>query len=80
MSSELSPKQDVLEPGVERIAAYCPDDERRVRHLIRAHGFPHFKRGNLIYSRKSWVDRYYSGETVDTSAPDNAASGNGGSQ
>jgi hypothetical protein len=63
--SELSPLQaDVLGPGVAKIAAYTPDNERRVRHLIRHHRFPHFYRGGLIYSRKSWLDRYYSGENV----------------
>jgi hypothetical protein len=68
MSEELSTKDDVVGPGVARIATATPDDERRVRHLMRAHGFPHFKLGNLLYSRRSWIDRYYRGETVDTSA------------
>jgi hypothetical protein len=59
-------KDDVLGPGVARIAEYAPDDERRIRHLIRAYDFPHFHIGQLIYSKKSWVDRYYSGEQVVT--------------
>ena len=59
-------KDDVLGPGVGRIAEYAPDDERRIRHLIKKHDFPYFKRGGLIYSRKSWLDRYYSGEQVKT--------------
>jgi hypothetical protein len=68
VSSELSAKDDVVGPGVEKIAAETPDPERRVRYLINAHGFPCFKLGNLIYSRRSWIDRYYRGETVDTGA------------
>jgi hypothetical protein len=59
-------KDDVLGPGVGRIAEYAPDSERRIRHLIRKHGFPVFYIGNLMYSRKSWLDRYYSGEQVQT--------------
>jgi hypothetical protein len=58
-------KADVLGPGVAKIAEYTPDNERRVRHLINKHNFPHFTVGGLIYSRKSWLDRYYSGETVE---------------
>jgi hypothetical protein len=58
-------KDDVLGPGVAKIAAYGPDDERRTRHLIRTDpDYPVFRRGGLFYSRKSWLDRYYSGETV----------------
>jgi hypothetical protein len=63
---EVTLKDDVLGPGVGRIAEYAPDDERRIRHLIRKHGFPHFYVGQKLYSRKSWLDRYYSGEQVKT--------------
>jgi hypothetical protein len=55
---------DLLGPGVAAIAAYTGEPERRQRHLIRHHNFPHFKRGGLIYSKRSWADAYYSGETV----------------
>ena len=64
---------DLLGPGVAAIAAHTGGPECRIRHLIRHHNFPHFKRGGLIYSRKSWADRYYSGEHV-------AVNGNGASR
>jgi hypothetical protein len=56
--------QDVL-VGVPAIAEYSPDNERRVRYLISKHDLPCYKRGGIYYSRKSWLERYYSGETVD---------------
>jgi len=59
-------KDDVLGPGVARIAEYAPDNERRIRHLIAKHDFPYFQRGQKIYSRKTWLDRYYSGLPIET--------------
>jgi hypothetical protein len=61
--TEVSPlAADVLGPGVAKIASYTPDSERRVRHLIAKYDFPHVYIGGLIYSRKSWLERYYNGE------------------
>jgi hypothetical protein len=51
---------DDLLNGVAAIAAYTGETERRQRWLIEKLNFPHFKRGQRIYSRKSWADRYYS--------------------
>jgi hypothetical protein len=59
---------DVIGPGVGKIAAETSDSERRVRYLIDRHGFPVFRRGLRIYSRRSWLERYYSGENVATDA------------
>jgi hypothetical protein len=58
----VSPLADDLLAGAEKIAAYSGESVRRTRHLMAVHGLPHFKRGGLIYSRKSWLDRYFSGE------------------
>jgi hypothetical protein len=55
------PLADDLLIGAEGIGKYTGEDTRRTRHLIKAHGLPHFKRGGRIYSRKSWVDAYYNG-------------------
>jgi hypothetical protein len=68
-SSQSPLAQDLLR-GVAEIATYTGEPQRRVRHLIRAHDFPHFKRGAIIYSRRSWADRWYSGETVATNGGD----------
>jgi hypothetical protein len=59
-------KRDVIGPGVKKIAEYTPDTERQVRHKIARHGFPIFRHGSLIYSRRSWLDLYYSGQPVNT--------------
>jgi hypothetical protein len=56
--------------NVTAIAEYIGTNERRIRHLITAHDFPHKKVGAKIESRKSWIDSYYS-------QPDAPASGNG---
>jgi hypothetical protein len=61
-------RDDVLGPGVAKIAEYAPDTVRRIRHLIDRDQFPHFRVGSFIYSRKSWLDRFYSGQPVDTAA------------
>lgn len=50
---------DIVGPGVHRIAEATPDNTRRVRHLIDKHGFPCFKRGGKFYSRHSWIAAYY---------------------
>jgi hypothetical protein len=51
-------KEDRL-ASVAAIAEYVGTNERRVRHLIALHGFPHKKIGNLIESRRSWIDQFY---------------------
>ena len=56
---------DDLLNGAEAIAEYTNEPVRRVLHLISHHGLPHFKRGQRIYSRKTWLDRYYSGEAPE---------------
>ena len=56
---------DIVGPGAPAIAAATPEsDARRIRHLIRTAGFPVIERGGRLYSRRSWIDRYYSGETL----------------
>lgn len=47
--------------GVDAIATYCGQPVRRIRHLIRQHDFPAVKKGGLLYSRRSWIDRYFGG-------------------
>jgi hypothetical protein len=57
---------DDLLSGVDAIAGYIGESPRRVRYLIAYHRFPHIKRGQRIYSRKSWLEAYYS---VDAAQP-----------
>ena len=54
--------------GAAAIAKYTGEPVRRIRHLIRQHNFPCFKRGQRIYSRKSWADRYFSREATNGGA------------
>jgi hypothetical protein len=58
-------KTDVIGPGVKKIAEYTPDTERQIRHKIARHGFPIFRHGSLIYSRRSWLELYYGGQPVN---------------
>lgn len=64
-SEEATTLKDDLLRGLGQIAAYSGESERRVKHLIRAHGYPHFKVGRAVYSRRSWLDRYYAGGPGD---------------
>jgi hypothetical protein len=36
-----------------------PRTKRRVRNLIERHGLPVTRKGKLISSRRSWLDRWY---------------------
>jgi hypothetical protein len=44
------------------MAAYVGEPERRIRHLIRSYNLPTFKRGQRLYSRRSWLDTYFGGD------------------
>jgi hypothetical protein len=69
--STMSTLKDDRLPSVTAIAEYIGTNERRVRHLIAVHGFPHKKVGGKIESRRSWIDHYYA-------EPDRPAASNGG--
>ena len=67
---ERSLSDDLL-IGANAIADYTGERPRRVYHLTERKeqtGFPFFKRGATIYSRKSWLDRYYAGQPVEVPA------------
>ena len=66
--SETTPLKDDLLNGVRAIAQYTGETERRVRLMIDFHGLPYFKKGGRIYSRKSWLDRWYSPDAGDQAA------------
>lgn len=51
-------------PSIKAIAQYTGDNERRIRHLINAHNFPHIKVGERIESRRSWVNAYYDAKVI----------------
>jgi hypothetical protein len=53
---------DDLLSGVKAFANHTGLPERRIRHMIENHEFPVRKVGGLFYSRRSWIDRYFSGE------------------
>jgi hypothetical protein len=61
-------RDDLIGPGLAKIAAATNESTRRVRYLIRHHSLPCFERGGRVYSRRSWLDRYFRGEDV-TDAP-----------
>lgn len=52
--------RDDLLPDLRAICDFTGLPERRLRHLIAAHGFPVRKIGGRLISRKSWIERYYS--------------------
>jgi hypothetical protein len=70
-SAAGSPLAEDLLVGVPAISSYSGEKPRRIYHLHERKaetGFPAFKRGNIIYSRKSWLDRFYSGQRVEVPA------------
>jgi hypothetical protein len=53
---------DPILEGAQGISEYAGVDVRKVRHLMANHGLPYVRRGRLIFSRASWVDRYFSAD------------------
>jgi hypothetical protein len=45
--------------GVERIAEYMGEDERRVSYMIERKLIPYAKEGRSIISHKSWLRDHY---------------------
>jgi hypothetical protein len=62
MDDEL--KNDLVGPGIKAIADAANQSLRRTRTLIERHRLPCFLLGDRLYSRRSWLDRYFRGEPV----------------
>ena len=55
--------KDILK-GAAQIAEYIGEDERRTYYLLERGHIPGFKVGRHWHSRKSMLDRVYSGEVA----------------
>ncbi len=44
-------------PTLDAIATHMGISRRRAYHHVQKNEIPHYKLGNLIGSRKSWIDR-----------------------
>jgi hypothetical protein len=66
-----APLAEDLLSGINAISDYTGEPHRRAYRLCEEKersGFPAFKRHGRWYSRRSWLDAYYSGETVELPA------------
>ncbi len=62
-------KDDIIGPGARRIADATGESPRRVLHLVEAHNLPVILRGGKLYSRRSWLDAWYSGREIPDAPP-----------
>jgi hypothetical protein len=73
LNQAASTLADDLLFGVQAIADYTGQDYRSTWHKIQhpeRFRFPFVRKAGQIWSRKSWLEAWYSGETVEVPASD----------